>query len=268
MKRLQILFVLVIIFILLKPVAACSYYEYPSVCDAYSSAESIFVGTVQKIVEVKNLETFKITNTLTGKEETISYDVSKHYIKVEKTYKGTPQTEILLAVANASCAIYHKVGDKLLLYVRFDNKLQMWKPSSYRGAALELAADDLLFLDGLPGTLNKTRISGQLFNFDITASPNITRLANVKLKIQGKNRTYEVTTDENGVYEIYDLPLGAYTIIPEIREGLILERPFYHGFGRVVRKLPTREVENSGWVDLRDTRCIGVNFLLKPKKID
>jgi hypothetical protein len=268
MKRLQIIIVLVVIFMLLKPVAACSYYEYPSVCDAYGSAEAIFVGTVLKIVEVKNLEAFKTTNNSTGKEELQSFDGYKHYIKVEKTYKGNPQSEILLATLNTGCRTAYKVGDKLLLYVRFSKELQMWKFSTYRNAALQLAGDDLLFHEGLPKTLNRTRISGSLFNFDTKADSEFIKLSGIKLKIQSKNKTFEVTTDENGVYEIYDLPLGAYTITPEIPNGLKLMPPLYQGFGRIIRKLPTVEDsgKNSAWVDLKETRCIGVGFSFEPER--
>ena len=49
-------------------------------------------------------------------------------------------------------------------------------------------------------------------------------LANHKIRITGKGKNIELITDENGAYEIYDLPAGTYKIIPEKVDGFNIGR--------------------------------------------
>jgi hypothetical protein len=48
-------------------------------------------------------------------------------------------------------------------------------------------------------------------------------VAGRKIRIVGASGTYETKTDENGIFEIYDLPPGKYRLEPEIPAGLIID---------------------------------------------
>lgn len=265
MKLKQFIIVLAMILGFFNIIFACFYYEYASVCDAYNSAEAIFVGTVVKIVKVDNLKTVKLPSG-DGKARIVNYDGYKHYIKVEKTYKGLPQTEIHLASYKSTCDRIFEVGDELLLYVKFNKEIKMWEISvGSRNNALEMANDDLIFLNGLPKTLNRTRVSGNLISLNKT-SESLTNLSGTKVKIQSRTKIFEVTSDQNGVYEIYDLPSDSYTVTPEIPIGLMFEKAFYRGFKRVKSNLS--KTDNSETLNLRYNKCVSIDFLFRSSQLN
>lgn len=257
-------FIIVCLFVVFQQNAsACTCGGYPSVCEAYNSADAVLIGTVTKVEDIENLKTIKGTRVSDGKEITYSISGFKHYIKVEKTYKGTPQNEIILATEDSSCGGNFKIGARLLLYAYFNKEIKMWEISSCgRNTMMETANDDLLFLNGLPKTLNRTRISGDLARYEDTPESGFERtqiFSDAKLKIASKTKTFEVFTDQNGVYEIYDLPPDIYSITPDIPKGLKIRFPIYYGFGGFLDNLMNDR--NSASVDLSKTKCVGVDFL-------
>jgi len=77
------------------------------------------------------------------------------------------------------------------------------------------AGDDLLYLNKLSKVRDKTRISGTVqFERDLGET-----FAGRKVRIVGAERTYELKTDDKGVYEIYDLPAGRYFVEPDVPKG-------------------------------------------------
>lgn len=265
MKKLTLLLTTIFfLFISLQQsILACSCAGYPSVCDAYGSAEAIYVGTVTKVVDVKELKTEWVETLSNGKKKRIIAEGWKHYIKVEKTYKGTPQSEIILAAENSSCSGKFEVGTRLLLYAYFDKEIDAWRIGACgRSSSLDGAKEDLLFLNGLPKTLNRTLISGELSRYEDTPEKGFERtqtFANAKLTISSKSKTYNLTTDQNGIYQIYDLPIDTYTITPEIPKGLKIRFPMYFGFGGFLEDILNES--NSVMVDLKENRCVGISFL-------
>ena len=61
----------------------------------------------------------------------------------------------------------------------------------------------------------RTRISGTLSFAKETGES----VAGRKIRIVGAGYSYEVKTDEKGVYEISDVPAGRYSVEPEIPPG-------------------------------------------------
>ena len=82
--------------------------------------------------------------------------------------------------------------------------------------------DDLLYLEKLAQTRGRTRISGTL----TASSPNAPSFADVEIKITGPNKTSLVKTDRRGVFEIYDLPAGRYTVEAQIPFGWKISQDF------------------------------------------
>jgi hypothetical protein len=92
--------------------------------------------------------------------------------------------------------------------------------------------DDLLYLRALPGSARRSRISGTLEHYEDGPDHSFAHVRNVagaKVRIIGEKETYEAVTDSNGVYELYDLPPGNYTIRPEIPYGLKVRFPMPYG---------------------------------------
>jgi len=85
------------------------------------------------------------------------------------------------------------------------------------------AAGDLLYLEKLNEMRGRTRIYGKIgINQDSYAQmgkSSVKRFKNVKVRVSGNGQTHVTTTNEDGVFEIYDLPAGEYTISPEIPKG-------------------------------------------------
>jgi hypothetical protein len=65
-------------------------------------------------------------------------------IRIEKTYKGEPPSEIILASENTSCGGKFAVGSELLLYAQFIKELWMWKISSILAPAIRFR-DNIFF---------------------------------------------------------------------------------------------------------------------------
>ncbi len=92
-----------------------------------------------------------------------------------------------------------------------------------RSSSLGYAAADLLYIEKMAKVRGKTRVSGtftQSIEASVESEESIyRRLDGRSVRISGQGRNIELKTDENGVYEIYDLPAGRYKITPERVEG-------------------------------------------------
>ena len=62
----------------------------------------------------------------------------------------------------------------------------------------------------------------------------VARVASVE-----KAAKYETTTDENGVFEIYDLPPGNYRLEPELQTGLTIDLDWVRLSGGLNRDQPS-----------------------------
>ena len=148
-------------------------------------------------------------------------------MRVEQVFKGTLKVgdEMIFAQGGGADCLWtfneQVIGEKFLFYLR------RWKDSTEwvavtcgRSRHVDYAGDDLLYLNNLNKVRNKTRISGTLQFYRETDES----LAGRKIRIIGAKRTHELITDDNGVYEIYDLPAGRYFVEPEIPKGWKVER--------------------------------------------
>lgn len=185
-----------------------------SVCEAYANADAIVVATV------KHYESAKVPIDIIFPDgKTDDFEEGQEVsLKVNKTYKGKNFDKIKLLQPNSSCdwVFSNKHLDKeYLLYLVYSNKYKKYRITMCgRSSPIESASDDLSWLDGLPKSLTRTRISGGVnINDETNTFP---ALPNLHLQIRGSNKNYSVTSDINGLYEIWDLPIGKYSVIPNI----------------------------------------------------
>ena len=226
----------------------CNYGESP--CEAYANADAVFVAKVTKIVP----ETIAIW------QRDKDYDQIAT-LTIEKIYKGLKRKTLVLHQLGRKNAQKFVLGSRYLFYANFDGGSKKWevRPCG-RTRMASYVHDDLRYLDGLPASLNKTRIAGQVTRYDTDEeNPQGTtkRLGDVRIKISGEGKEYDVVTDANGVYELYGAPAGRYVIQPDIPAGLVLMGVIHYGpFDR--SKIRSLKVE------LKSGACSGATILLTP----
>jgi len=185
-----------------------------SVCQAAVSAEAIFVGSVRKVEILRAKKDDPQSKQVAGQIA---------HIRVENVFKGKIGPEIAIHSGMTSCDHSYQVGEKWVFYASYDKETGTWSAGSVFGRSRQTkyAANDLLYLRQLPASEKRTRISGliELLKSDPDKGTTSTTPRGFKLKIIGKQRTAEVYTDENGIYEIYGLPPGEYLIKPEGSPG-------------------------------------------------
>jgi hypothetical protein len=81
-----------------------------------------------------------------------------------------------------------------------------------RSGSIEGAAADLLYLNKLDKVSGKTRLSGTLYFDSYQGLAVVPERAGRKIRVMGNDKNYDLKTDENGVFEIYDLPPGNYRV--------------------------------------------------------
>lgn len=232
---------------------ACSCTGYPAVCQSYAAAEAVFIGTVQKVEQ---------SNSQKDEDGEEASGIQYSHIQVEKIFKGIKATELVFRSELSSCDGGFKEGQRWLLYAYYDKKNKAWEIQACdRSTQIEGAAADLLYLQGLPASAKKTYLSGELEHFEDDPVKGFTRIRGIigaKVKIIGEQKNYEVFTDKNGIYEIYDLPPGKYAVEPEIPLGLKVRFPMYHGDVEYSDKRPGHRVAK---ISLGERDCGGVSFV-------
>jgi hypothetical protein len=156
-----------------------------------------------------------------GEEEDWRRVVSTKML-VERVYKGGLKVgeEMVLAQGGGADCIYtfdkNDIGRAYLFYLKRLKGADFWIAGTCgRSRPVEGAHDDLLYLNNLDKARGRTRVSGTL-NCFVAEGPD---LAGLKIRVNGGGKTFEAKTDEHGVYELYDLPAGKYTLEPEIPHG-------------------------------------------------
>jgi hypothetical protein len=224
-RHLRLSLFLVIFLLSLRTAEACSCGGKPTVLDAYNFADVVVVATAVSVEKAGPEKTAPPGQIAVG--ETYVHGVKTTSMRVEQVFKGTLKVGdemIFVQGAGADCIwTFHEavIGKKFLFYLRRIEGSTRWMAGTCgRSDLVEHAADDLLYLNNLDKVRNKTRISGTLkFYYETDDS-----LAGRKIRIVGDKGTQELETNENGVYEIYDLPAGRYFVEPEIPKGWKLRR--------------------------------------------
>lgn len=231
LSRLRFLVLLIFVFLASAIAAhACSCGRGPTVLGAYEWAE---VVVVVRAVSVEKAEPEKTApeGQMSNGENYVD-GVKSTTMRVEQVFKGSAKIgdEMIFAQGGGADCIWtfneKDIGNKYLFYLkRFGDSTAWVAGTCGRSNNVDHARDDLLYLNNLEKARGRTRISGTIgFAHDTGES-----VAGRKIQIIGARKQYEVKTDENGVYEIYDVPAGKYEIVPEIPKGWKVAR-FWLGY--------------------------------------
>jgi len=197
---------------------ACSCGPKPTVLAGYERSANVV------IVQVISVE--KSHESKTGGE-----GIQYTRVIVERVFKGSLRAgeEMLFAQGGGGDCIWTfsqaDAGNRFLFYFTGrDGRQDYWYAGICgRSRKLEYAGDDLQYLENIAKVRGKTRLSGTLTFSQPSAiegqAPIRRNLDGSKVRIVGEKETYELNANQNGVYEIYDLPAGKYLIYPEVPSG-------------------------------------------------
>lgn len=238
------LFILAIVVPGARVANACSCGPSGTVLDAYEGADVVVIVKVKSVDkpqgDVKYVDGVRSTT-----------------VTVEKVFKGNLKIgdEMVFAQGGGADCIWtfseEAIGVEILFYLHSQDKNpKVWfAVTCGRSSGVKSAEDDLLYLENMAKVRGKTRISGTLQS---NADEDLD-FAGIRIRIIGKSKTYEVKTNRNGVYEIYDAPPGQYLIEPDIPLGWKIDI-FYLRYSS----------SYAGGRDNRQTKQIPI--ILEPKK--
>ncbi len=195
-------FVLMFLIGSFERVFACSCLANTSACQQYSFADTIFVGKVvniRKEGEDKNPNWYKEFTTF----------------EVEDLISGTKAKQLVVHNrAGTSCDISFLQGDKYLIFADGDSKSGF--KTGYCSGNLPLADAEKMIaeLKALPKAGTGGKIFGSVSESLRKREQEYAPMAGIELKIQridGKRKTYKVTTDAEGNYELI-VPQGKYKV--------------------------------------------------------
>lgn len=211
---------------------ACSCGPLPTVLDEFEHAEEVVIGRVLSVEKSEDTEERRYVD-----------GVRLATLIVDKVFKGKLRVrdEIVFGQGGGADCIWtfdqQSVGREYLFYLMrpetFAKADRRYLPSQEpglwfafgcgRSTGLAGATEDLLYLENMKKRRGQTRISGTIGGgFE---NPDID-VEGKKIKIIGEKKTYETKTGKNGVFEIYNLPPGKYSIEPEIPAGWKID-PFW-----------------------------------------
>ena len=230
--------------------ADCGFRTSP--CMAYAEAEAVFVGRVTKI----SPQTIEIW------QRARDYDQIAH-VAIEKSYKGLKRSTLVLHQLGRKNAPKFISGERYLFYASFDRATKKWEVKHCgRTHMARYLRNDLRYLEGLPASLNTTRIAGEVTRYEADKEEPQSRtqkIAGVRIRIKGEGKEYEAVTDANGVYEFLGIPAGKYLMEPVIPAGLALMLTLHTG----PSALSTHRSLN---LELKENGCYDLDLILTPNR--
>ena len=234
-KQYSFLLLFLLIFLLSsRTTEACSCGPSLTVLDAFNTSDVVVIASAVSVEKAGPEKTAPPGQMSNGRNYVDG--VKSTSMRVEQVFKGTLKVgdEMIFSQGGGGDCIWtfdeKSVGNKFLFYLTRQKGSTRWiAVVCGRSNSVDQAGDDLLYLNNLNKVRNKTRISGTV---GFLHGPDES-LAGRKIRIIGAKRTAELKTDDNGVYEIYDLPAGRYFVEPEIPKGWKVGE-FWLGYSRSV----------------------------------
>jgi hypothetical protein len=214
-----------------------------SVKQAWKEAPAVFLGTVA-LADPDDPD--EDGGQLMFQEQTVR-------IHVDEAFKGVfPGQTIELHQDANDCSAKFRTGQRAVFYMYPGVTRGSWSvpPCTRTLGSAEPAGDDLLFLRGLPKSALGTRLSGAIELYEdspVQAFKRVAGVPNVRVSISGPlGVTREVVTNINGVYELYDLRPGTYSVSIVVPNGLRIKFPVVTGSAPVRGSDASVELDRDG----------------------
>lgn len=202
--------------LLVDAAKACTCLEESALDWSTKASESIL------LLKLVSLEKYK-----DGEEQHTTSGIKQAKLIVQKSLKGSMkkgQNVIFQQGEETDCIwrFYEKqIGTEFIFYFG-KNSLFSANSICSRSSSLKFAADDLLYLEKHQKVFGKTRLSGIVYYVTEgkTDNPmwkkwNYEPILGRKIRVIGNGIDITLKTNKNGAYEVYDLPVGKYRIIPQ-----------------------------------------------------
>jgi hypothetical protein len=240
-------FALLVTFAVRSWACACSG-NWPSVKQAWRAAPVVFLGTVALA-------------TPDGDSRQLMFQEQSVRIRVEEAFKGVFAGQMIELHQGADdCSGKFRTGQTAVFYL-YPGTTQGWivPACTHAVGSAEPLGDDLLFLRGFPISARGTRLSGAVDVYEDSPQEAFRRvggLPNVRVRISGlQEPDREVMTNANGVYELYGLPPGRYSVKIKVPKGLKIKFPIVTGSAPVKG--------NDSAVELNKDGGASVDFVLQ-----
>ena len=243
---LQIPFLALILAFSVETSLGCMYGPpYRTVCETYAQADAVIIGKIERVAG-----------------DSLNQTV---VMKVERTFKGPKLKEIVLNQPQSTCDwdFSDEVGRTLLLYLVRDQKTKTYGAIAQgMGGRVERESENLYWLNNLPMSLNRTRLSGTVALYKDEPFEFVNDVVGTRVRVFNDEKSFEVLTDNKGVYEIWDIPLGKYRIAPifplNFKFRLDIERGLVD-FDSLKKKNPNT---NEVLIDIQARGCGGIDFVV------
>ncbi len=156
-------------------------------------------------------------------------------IHVDEAFKGVSGGQTVeLHQGGTDCDAKFRTGEPAVFYLYPGNTPGTWAlPWCSRSVgSAEPHGDDLLFLKGLPKSAVGTRLSGEVKLFEIPPKRALNGsggIPDVRVKISGSSGSAQVVTNDTGVYEVFGLRPGRYSVKIDVPRGLKIWIPVVTG---------------------------------------
>lgn len=236
MKQIPFLLLLLIV-VFTGEVLACSCVVGQSVDKEFERAPNVVILKARSIEKTEK-EPLPLSN----------YAGIKHTVlTVEKVYKGTLKVgqELVFSQGGGADCVWtfseNSIGEEYLFYLGdkpYDHRVkdgkifgtgmpvnkEAWAASTCsRSGNVRGRSSDLYYLDNYAKLKGKSRLSGYIgkrIDSAVEEQPNsYEHLVGREVKITGNGKSITVKADKNGVYEVYDLAPGSYTVDPGLMQG-------------------------------------------------
>jgi hypothetical protein len=237
-------FAILIIIIGAHSAFGCMYGQLRTVCEKYAAADLIVIG------EIKSVQ-------LGGMTQIVA-------VRVEKTFKGIAKKSLTISQPRSTCDREFSEGKTLLLYLVFDKTSGKYKEMTPdAGDEKERSSEEIYWLGSLPASLRRTRIAGTVTLYKDNPFEFLSSISSLKITVSSGEKSYNVVTDRNGVYEIWDLPPAKYKILPEFTSKFSLR--FTMSKGNVeFKQISNDRIDTENFeVNLTELKCGGADYALK-----
>jgi protocatechuate 3,4-dioxygenase beta subunit len=184
----------------------------------------VFVGSIR--------ETDPVWDEARNPQMVFAVGEQRILVRVEEPFKGakTGEEVRLVQPLNSSCSGPLVASRRYLFYVTSPRPGVLTAAAAcWRTRPVSDGVDDLRFLRALPLSAKRSRLSGVLRVYDDSHDEHVGVVSGVRVRIKGPSETTVAQTDGDGLYEVYGLAEGEYTVEPELPRGMRVRFPMYTG---------------------------------------
>jgi hypothetical protein len=188
--------------------------DWGSAKQAWTNAPAVFLGTVE-IAEPD------------GPSRELIFQEQVVRIRVDEAFKGVSVGQrIELHQAASDCAAKFRTGERRVFYMSRGRSGDWFvAPCTHSLGDPDPDGDDLLFLRGLPKSAAGTRFSGEVEYYQETPRDGFKRVGgipNIEVRIVSVEpfpKETKTKTNSAGVYEVFGLPPGPYSVSIDVPGG-------------------------------------------------